>query len=254
MTNTTENIDQAEVSELSPKILPSSISISHAFSLFAIWFGTQFAVGLILGIFYGAIGENVTEKLQEIGMVSVYVSAIVSFVWVLRNISSENNDYRINVGWRRGELSVANSLLLVLIAFVGLSLLRIIYVMLVPEFENLVQNSAGEQMITATVDAGFGLMTVLTYASIMFVAPVIEEIVFRGYVQNALSKKYNPVVGIIIASSIFAVIHMNLAIFPVYFIMGLGFGVLFHRTQTLWSAIVLHMLNNIVAVITQVYF
>jgi membrane protease YdiL (CAAX protease family) len=77
-------------------------------------------------------------------------------------------------------------------------------------------------------------------------APIFEELFFRGYILSILSKK-NPWVGLIVSSILFGLVHFDLMLFLPLFLMGLILGIAYLRTQNLLTAILIHALNNLVA-------
>ena len=90
--------------------------------------------------------------------------------------------------------------------------------------------------------------------AIAVLGPVLEEVLFRGAIQGFLLRKFNnPWVGIVIASAIFGIVHMNpIQVFYAFF-LGLVFGWLYYRTGSLMPCIVGHVLNNSLAAVTM-YF
>lgn len=90
--------------------------------------------------------------------------------------------------------------------------------------------------------------------AIAVVGPILEEVLFRGAIQGFLMRKFNnPWVGIVIASAIFGLVHMNpIQVFYAFF-LGLVFGWLYYRTGSLMPCIVGHVLNNSLAAFTM-YF
>ena len=84
--------------------------------------------------------------------------------------------------------------------------------------------------------------------SIGLLAPVLEELLFRGAIQGCLQQVgKNPWTAIIIASLIFGIVHMNPAQIPFAFLIGIMFGWLYYRTGSLLPGIIGHVLNNSVA-------
>jgi len=71
-----------------------------------------------------------------------------------------------------------------------------------------------------------------------------EEIAFRGVIQSRLQTVMNARDAIIVQAAMFSVLHMAPLIFVSHFIMGLGFGILRHKTGSLWPAILAHMVWN----------
>ena len=90
--------------------------------------------------------------------------------------------------------------------------------------------------------------------AISVLGPILEEVLFRGAIQGFLMRKFsNPWVGIVIASAIFGIVHLNpVQVFYAFF-LGLVFGWLYYRTGSLMPCIVGHVLNNSLAALTM-YF
>ena len=84
--------------------------------------------------------------------------------------------------------------------------------------------------------------------SITIMAPLVEELLFRGAIQGHLLRKgMNPWGALFIASAIFGIIHMNPIQIPFAFAIGMIFGWLYYRTGSLVPGIVGHFLNNSIA-------
>jgi uncharacterized protein len=91
--------------------------------------------------------------------------------------------------------------------------------------------------------------TVLKFVAVALLGPAIEEILFRGYLQTALMKKFGPAIAITAASFIFALVHMEPAAIPALMALGAAFGYLYYKTGSLKTNIALHMLNNAAALV-----
>lgn len=80
---------------------------------------------------------------------------------------------------------------------------------------------------------------------IAVLAGVGEELLFRGIVQNELSKWLrNPHVAILLASLIFSAFHIQFEGFLPRMVLGLILGYAYHITKLLWVPIFMHFINN----------
>ena len=88
------------------------------------------------------------------------------------------------------------------------------------------------------------------YFAVGLLAPVCEELVFRGAILRALLH-WTPRhwVAIAISALLFALIHANPAQMPHAFIIGLLLGWLYYRTDSIVPGIVYHWINNSIAYI-----
>ncbi|TSB47512.1 CPBP family intramembrane glutamic endopeptidase [Alkalicoccobacillus porphyridii] len=78
--------------------------------------------------------------------------------------------------------------------------------------------------------------------------PLGEEFAFRGVLTNALLR-YGPWIGIGVSSLIFALAHGINEILPIAFITGLAAGYLYYRTKSVWPAVIVHGMNNLLGTI-----
>lgn len=88
------------------------------------------------------------------------------------------------------------------------------------------------------------------------IAPINEEIFFRGFLVSKISKWFGAAAGIIISAIIFSVLHLSylsISEFAAAFFFGLIAGYVFSKTKSLYPSIVAHMLVNFTTVISLIY-
>jgi membrane protease YdiL (CAAX protease family) len=89
-------------------------------------------------------------------------------------------------------------------------------------------------------------ITIATVLNMLVLAPIVEEIIFRVLLFNFLQKYFSILISAILASVFFALCHygvLGAAVFGFYMIT------VFLITRNLMTLIVLHSLNNLVALI-----
>jgi membrane protease YdiL (CAAX protease family) len=74
-------------------------------------------------------------------------------------------------------------------------------------------------------------------------APLAEEIVFRGYLQQALLGVMRPVGAIAITAALFGAVHTLPYALPIGMLGGF-FGWLAYRCGSLWPAVIAHAVHN----------
>lgn len=90
---------------------------------------------------------------------------------------------------------------------------------------------------------------------VVILAPLFEEIVFRGIIQKGMiNNGFNPTNAIIISSIIFGLVHANPWQFVGAGLLGYVLGLVYHKTNSLLLPILLHAFNNLTSVITTEYF
>jgi len=86
------------------------------------------------------------------------------------------------------------------------------------------------------------------YFVIGLLAPLVEEVVFRGAILRSLLKwNQNCWIGIAISAALFALSHFNPAQMPHAFLAGLLLGWMYCRTGSIVPGVVFHWVNNSVA-------
>jgi hypothetical protein len=81
------------------------------------------------------------------------------------------------------------------------------------------------------------------------VAPVVEEIFFRGFVFTGLRGKWGWPTAALASAGLFALAHVLPTSFLPIFILGLIFAWLYQVSGSIWPAILMHMLTNSVALL-----
>lgn len=101
-------------------------------------------------------------------------------------------------------------------------------------------------------DTGFSHLSqsyeyLLAFITLVIIAPVVEEILFRGYLYGKL-KKYVPIwISIIITSALFGAFHGSWALAIDTFSLSVVLCLLREITGNLWASILLHMTKNGIA-------
>ena len=107
---------------------------------------------------------------------------------------------------------------------------------------------------------GKPLSLVLAIVMISLIAPLIEELLFRGFLQSYIRRFFTPYAAIAISSACFALFHFspfqglaNIPILGSIFILGCFLGFLYERQGSLFSPFCLHAIFNIFSV-AGIYF
>ncbi len=81
---------------------------------------------------------------------------------------------------------------------------------------------------------------IVGFIGTVIMAPIFEEIVYRGIMLDELLVKYNYKKAIIISALIFAVIHLNFVQLTDAFIAGIILGTVYCKTKCLIPCIIIH--------------
>ena len=95
---------------------------------------------------------------------------------------------------------------------------------------------------------------VLGVITISLVAPLLEEVLFRGAIQGYMMRRYNPWVAIVSAALVFGIFHLNPVQVVGASIVGLLLAWLYWRTGSLMPGILIHIFNNSLSVYLALHF
>ncbi len=115
-------------------------------------------------------------------------------------------------------------------------------------------SSENQKAIIEALGKG-GIKTYLTIGSVIIFAPIIEEIFFRGMLQEFIGK-WNKKIALIITTILFGAVHIWLSfmlqksgmqivaeLIP-YLILSFAFSYYYYKTENLFQCIVMHFINN----------
>mgnify|MGYP000467572470 CR=1 FL=1 len=101
-------------------------------------------------------------------------------------------------------------------------------------------------------DVGFSGLTmqyeyILAFSMLVVIAPVAEEIIFRGYLFAKLRARLPLWIAILITSLLFGLVHFAWNVGIDTFALSIVLCLLVVWSKSLWPAILLHMLKNFIA-------
>lgn len=95
---------------------------------------------------------------------------------------------------------------------------------------------------------------VFLFLAVVIVAPVGEEIVFRGFLQKFLEEHWKDITrAVLVTSLFFAMIHFNPFWIIQIYILGVLLGFLSWKTRSVIPSIMLHSINNGAAYILSIF-
>ncbi|PFM34571.1 CPBP family intramembrane glutamic endopeptidase [Bacillus cereus] len=88
--------------------------------------------------------------------------------------------------------------------------------------------------------------------SIVLLAPLVEEFVFRYAAINILTRRFTQTWSILISSLFFSIMHFDFPFIFGYFLIGLVLAVVYVRTNRLLVSFFVHAIMNLIVVMFQV--
>ncbi len=94
-----------------------------------------------------------------------------------------------------------------------------------------------------------GLDLVMALAVVGVLAPMSEELFFRGFIQTRLLQRWHPVLAVVVAALAFGIVHLDWVHGALAFGYGLYFGFLTVAMRSVLPAMLSHVVNNLTAVL-----
>jgi membrane protease YdiL (CAAX protease family) len=104
-----------------------------------------------------------------------------------------------------------------------------------------------QQILTRLDTTGPGFIMTLIVGAV--IAPIAEEIFFRGFVYAGLRARLGVAVAVLVASIFFTLLHFSLELFIPILALGFFLTLLYEVTGSLYPGIFLHITNNGVALV-----
>lgn len=129
----------------------------------------------------------------------------------------------------------------------------IVYIFFANIIVNLMSNifqwfNAGQEQDVGFNYFGTHLDQVFAMLAIVFVAPIAEELIMRGWLYGKVRQKLKNVpLAIILVSLLFAVLHGQWNVGVTVFVLSVVLCTLREVTGTIWAGMLLHMLSNGIA-------
>lgn len=92
------------------------------------------------------------------------------------------------------------------------------------------------------------------FTSVVIIAPILEELLFRGILFSETKKYLNVAAAIVINGLCFAIYHMNIIQGINTFFMGMVLSYVYYYRRNIKEAIAIHMINNLIAMMMDVNY
>ena len=199
------------------------------------------AASLVVLTTYGTIDDDVLTPIWVVGVSGLSMWA--TYIFVVSAISNKYgsgnvfSDYRISFAWRDlWGIPIGIGSQFVLVTAVTFPLTKL--------FPDQFSVEEVEKRARELSDAATGGWVVVLFLIVVVGAPVVEEIVYRGLLQQGLDRSLNPSVALIVTAAVFAAIHLQPIEFPGLFAFALVLGWTYRKTQRLGLPIITHMAFN----------
>ena len=223
--------------ELSPRVVALGVGLG--------------IVGLlaIQGIAFAIVGFDSDDRTEiTTALIATLIADVITLVVIPYLLLGGARRLWRNEAWSRlglrrpGLSTVGWSLAAVGLAYLGLGIyLGIVDVLNLDALEPV--SSIDDDVIYDHVE----LVVLITLLAVV-IAPITEEIFYRGFMFGGFSRRWGVLVGAPLSGLIFAAVHIDVGSIIPFTIIGIVFALVYYRSRNLFSAWGAHVLFNAIAV------
>jgi membrane protease YdiL (CAAX protease family) len=175
-------------------------------------------------------------SLTVLSVLCLWIPFVVALVVVSRRWGQDqfSRDFKVHLRWvdlAGLPIGIASQLLLV----------PLIYWPLQRIWPDAFSSDEIEQRARELWDKAHGGWIVVLVLVVALGAPIIEELVYRGLILQALQSRLNDWLALIISAAWFALIHLQPVELPGLFAFALVLGICFQRTGRLGMSVMAHI-------------
>ncbi len=234
------------------------LAVVKAALYFGVYFGTQIIVSLVFSIAMStmmtmdvmasgqeldaatmaAMTEELTVAILDQAMLMTVIAGVLALLvyWIIFLVRKKN--FLQEVGIRK--VSV-NGILPIVLLGMSFNIITTMVVSYVPWPQAWMDSyMASSSMIDTSLIAWIGAV---------IMAPVVEEIVFRGFIYGRLKKAFPMMVAAVISALAFGAMHGTLIWLIYTFVFGMVLVWVYEKYQSLAACILLHMAYNLVGML-----
>lgn len=201
-----------------------------------------FMSGILLYGFYSFF-INVLRITEEqfagfSGLVEIFINIVLILIFfiVYRWVFKSDMDERSSIPSVKGTA-------MSLITGAGISGVSYLWIMLAKNIPAFQESLSAMEAANKSIEGGSGLELILT---VVIIAPLVEELLFRGIVFRSMQKVFPVWISIMLSAIMFGAYHMNLAQAVYATFMGIVAGIIYHKTNRLKYPIIVHAANNFI--------
>ena len=243
------DLKRLEIKNEDKETIPENIKWTLRDMLYSILFLIAVLTGIYFGIARIIIALNIGERINSSNITNLSFSVLYG-IQVILMVGAV---WFYAIYWRRARwkdlgfnyYSFIKTIWYSFLALLLIMLINFVYVILMTRvFKISPPSSKIEELIT---NKNVSYIMLLVVVSV--IAPVCEEIFFRGFLFQGFKKRWGVPAGILISSVLFSAAHLDLYNFLPLLAIGWVLAYLFHKTKSLLPVIFLHAIYNLILIL-----
>lgn len=225
---------------------PHQLTVKKGILAIVAMYVCQLLAGIAISYAFKIITPANKVPLEIIGLASTLLGGILILLLFRWDTNRSQASLYSQIGLQPSKIGKRKGLLLVIVALASTHFLAWIYrSVILPIFDQGGIIGGGSRMFSFIQANGGALEMGAFLLLALLVGPIMEEIVFRGYLQSSLAKKIPAWAAISITSIVFTIGHSPIILWPMYFLFSVTWGWIYLRTGSLKMAILIHILSNL---------
>ncbi|WMJ23394.1 type II CAAX endopeptidase family protein [Paludicola sp. MB14-C6] len=183
---------------------------------------------------------KITEKVMSLATLITLIAGVLTIIVLVIEFLIRKKNFFTEVGIHRMK---GATIIPIMLFGIGFNVFVSIIMQLIP-FPQDLMNSYIEQ--SSNLTKGNMVVNILATACM---APIVEEIIFRGLMLTRFQKGMPTMVAVLLSSSLFALSHGQIIWMIYSFVLGVILCLVFIRTKSLLGNILLHFSFNSVSAV-----
>ena len=210
-------------------------------SLTIVWMLALFilSVGLFFALYIAGFSEGMAISLSGIIGYLILIPLTLLFLYIDGNLERTREMLRFGSTKRVLILCLGIPLVIMIIDFILTMIYGVVW------FGIFGEPSTNTDLGTSWESSNIEIA--ILFLSVAVVTPIVEELMFRGYILDAISRKHSDWTAIIWSSILFGLVHIDPFVVGQAFMGGILYGWIRMRTGSLLPSIAGHMMWNMLA-------
>ena len=209
------------------------------------WFVSLNLSSILILLFFAGIIIMKNPNLTEVKIENQAINQLITILSTLCGFYIFKKSMNEKIEIKKEKLNIKNiviySLILISIGNIGEYFVK---------FLNLLLNKVGYDFNIAAYNNVFAANNIIDYLmiliSVVIVAPIVEELMYRFILNNSL-KEYGKLSSLIVSSFLFGIVHCQFYQIMPAMAAGIILSLIYFKTNDIRYSIIVHMLNNLTA-------
>jgi uncharacterized protein len=211
-----------------------------------------FLAAALVGVYFGSAGiftalsnrQLLSANISNISFIILYGIQVVLMMGVVWFIAIYKRKGRLrDLGIRY--YSIGKTLWYTLISLIAIFAISFIYVFVMNSVFGIEAPASKIEILIKNRSISNTILLIV----VAFIGPVIEEVFFRGFLYSAFKKNWGVLPALFLSSVLFSIVHLQLYSFVPLMIIGWLLAYIFEKTKSLFPAIFLHGVYNLILIL-----